>query len=155
MQNLDEVIRIIRSSRTTEEARSRLIQTFGFTGPQAEAILNMQLRQLTSLEQNKIENEYIGLLKDIGRYEDILNDKARVDAIIKDDLTFLINKYGDDRRTRIIPQEAENIRIEDLIADEEMLLTITRDGYIKRMPIAPKIRIRVSAAVPALRQPVF
>ncbi len=135
VQNLDEVIRIIRASRTTEEARSRLIQTFSFTGPQAEAILNMQLRQLTSLEQTKIENEYTGLLKEIGRYEDILMDKARVDGIIKDDLTYLINKFGDDRRTRIIPTEAEEISIEDLIADEEMLLTITRDGYIKRMPI--------------------
>ncbi|MFM7321205.1 MAG: DNA gyrase subunit A [Armatimonadota bacterium] len=135
VQNLDEVIRIIRSSANTEEARSRLIQTFGFTGPQAEAILNMQLRQLTSLEQNKIENEYVGLSREIGRLEDILTDKARVDAIIKADLDFLVGKYGDDRRTRIIPGEADEIRIEDLIADEEVLLTITRDGYIKRMPI--------------------
>ncbi len=133
VQNLDEVIAIIRRSNTTEAARSGLIARFSFTGPQAEAILNMQLRRLTGLEQDKIESEYKDLLKEIGRLEDILMDPRRVDAILKEDLKYLKAKFGDDRRTKIIPTEAEEINIEDLIAEEEMLITITRDGYIKRL----------------------
>jgi DNA gyrase subunit A len=135
VQNLDEVIAIIRASRTTESARSRLIERFGFSGIQAEAILNMQLRALTGLEQDKIEGEYKELLKEIGRLEDILCDPKRVDALVKADLKYLRDKFGDDRRTRIEPTEADEINIEDLIADEEMLLTITRDGYIKRLKL--------------------
>ena len=135
VQFLDEVIALIRSSNTTEMARSRMIERFLFSGIQAEAILNMQLRQLTGLEQDKIEGEYKDLLKEIARLEDILNDPRRVDALVKADLKYLRDKFGDDRRTRIIPTEAEEINIEDLIADEEMLLTITKDGYIKRMPM--------------------
>jgi DNA gyrase subunit A len=135
VQFLDEVIQIIRSSNTTETARTRLIERFEFSGIQAEAILNMQLRQLTGLEQDKIENEYKELLKEIGRLEDILSDPRRVNALVRADLKYLRDKFGDDRRTRIIPTEAEEINIEDLIADEEMLITITRDGYIKRLPM--------------------
>jgi DNA gyrase subunit A len=131
--NLDEVIAIIRASPNTEQARSRLIERFTFTGPQADAILSMQLRQLTGLEQDRIEGEYKDLLKEIGRLEDILSDTKRVDAIIKADLKYLRDKFGDERRTKIIPTEAEDINIEDLIADEEMLITITRDGYIRRL----------------------
>jgi DNA gyrase subunit A len=93
----------------------------------------MQLRQLTGLEQDKIEGEYKELLKEIARLEDILSDPRRVAALIKADLKYLRDKFGDDRRTRIIPTEAEEINIEDLIADEEMLITITKDGYIKRL----------------------
>ncbi|MGC4045298.1 MAG: DNA gyrase C-terminal beta-propeller domain-containing protein [Armatimonas sp.] len=133
VQNLDEVIAIIRRSPNTSSRAFALIARFTFTGPQAEAILNMQLRRLTGLEQDKIESEYKDLLKEIARLEDILSDPRRVDAIMKDDLKYLKNKFGDDRRTRIIPTEAEEINIEDLIADEEMLITITRDGYIKRL----------------------
>jgi len=135
VQFLDEVIQIIRASSSTDQARSRLIERFAFSGVQAEAILNMQLRQLTALEQDKIENEYKDLLKDIARLEDILADPRRVVALIKGDLKYLRDKFGDDRRTRIIPTEAEEINIEDLIADEEMLITITRDGYIKRLTL--------------------
>lgn len=133
VQNLDEVIAIIRQSRSTEVARQRLIERFAFTGIQAEAILNMQLRQLTGLEQDKIEGEYKELLKEIARLEDILNDQRRVDALIQKDLEYLRDKFGDVRRTRIEKTEAEEINIEDLIADEEMLITITRDGYIRRL----------------------
>ena len=132
-QHLDEVIQIIRRSSSSEQARSRLIERFAFSGIQAEAILNMQLRQLTGLEQDKIEGEYKDLLKEIARLEDILNDPRRVTAMIKADLKYLKDKFGDDRRTRLIPAEAEEINIEDLIAEEEMLITITRDGYVKRM----------------------
>jgi len=133
VQFLDEVIQIIRASSSTEQARTRLIERFSFSGLQVEAILNMQLRQLTALEQDKIEGEYRDLLKEIGRLDDILSDPRRVDALVKADLKYLKDKYGDERRTRIIPTEAEEINIEDLIANEEMLLTVTRDGYIKRM----------------------
>ncbi|MBB6052723.1 DNA gyrase subunit A [Armatimonas rosea] len=133
VQNLDEVIQIIRQSRSTEMARGRLIERFAFTGIQAEAILNMQLRQLTGLEQDKIEGEYKELLKEIARLEDILNDQRRVDALIQKDLEYLREKFGDARRTRIEKTEAEEINLEDLIADEEMLITITRDGYIRRL----------------------
>jgi DNA gyrase subunit A len=132
---LDEVIAIIRASNSGEIARGRLMERFSFSGMQAEAILNMQLRQLTGLEQDKIEGEYKELLKEIARLEDILNDPRRVDALVKADLKYLRDKFGDDRRTRIIPTEAEEINLEDLIADEEMLITITRDGYIKRLPM--------------------
>ena len=131
--NLDEVIALIRRSSSTEAARSALIARFEFTGPQAEAILNMQLRRLTGLEQDRIENEYKDLLKEIARLEDILCDPRRVNQILKDDLKYLKTKFGDDRRTKIIPTEAEEINIEDLIADEEIMITITRDGYIKRL----------------------
>ncbi len=133
VQFLDEVIQVIRASNSTETARTRLIERFTFSGIQAEAILNMQLRQLTGLEQDKIENEFKELLKEIARLEDILSDPRRVASIIKSDLKYLRDKFGDDRRSRIVPQEAEEINIEDLIADEEMLITITKDGYIKRM----------------------
>nr|CAA9215168.1 DNA gyrase subunit A [uncultured Armatimonadetes bacterium] len=132
---LDEVIQIIRASNTGEIARSRLIERFAFSGIQADAILNMQLRQLTGLEQEKIEGEFKELLKEIARLEDILSDPRRVDAIVKADLKYLRDKFGDDRRSRIIPTEAEEINIEDLIADEEMLITITKDGYIKRLAL--------------------
>jgi DNA gyrase subunit A len=133
VQFLDEVIAIIRQSPSTEAARGRLIERFVFSGIQAEAILNMQLRQLTGLEQDKIENEYKDLLREIARLEDILNDPRRVAALIKADLKYLKDKFGDERRTRIIPAEAEEINLEDLIKEEEMLITVTHDGYIKRM----------------------
>ena len=133
VQNLDEVIATIRQSPNTDTARTRLVERFGFTGVQADAILNTQLRQLTALEQDKIESEYKDILKEIARLEDILLDPKRLNALLKGDLKYLKDKFGDERRTRIIPTEAEEINIEDLITDEEMFITITRDGYIKRM----------------------
>lgn len=108
---------------------------FGFTQLQATAILDMQLRQLTRLNRNKLEEEYKGKLRDIANFEDILVTPARVTEIIKTELKTLKEKYGDDRRTRIIPTEAEEIGEEDLIPEEDMLVTITRDGYIKRVPM--------------------
>ncbi len=133
VQFLDEVIQIIRRSPSSEIARTRLIDRFAFSGIQSEAILNMQLRQLTGLEQDKIEGEYKDLLKEIARLEDILLDPRRLNALVRADLKYLRDKFGDDRRSRIIPTEAEEINIEDLIADEEMIITITRTGYIKRL----------------------
>ncbi len=131
---LDEIIALIRGARTPEVARSQMVERFGLSVRQSDAILQMQLRALTGLEREKLENDYKELLKEIGRLEDILSSPARVAQIIKTDLRFLRDKYGDERRTRIVPMEAEEIGDEDLIPEEEMIVTITRDGYIKRVP---------------------
>lgn len=135
LQYLDEIIRIIRQSRTTEIARTEMMSRFGLSQVQAEAILNMQLRQLTGLERENIETEYRELLRRIAHLEDILTDAQKVLEIIKQELRTLKDKLGDDRRTRIVPVEAEEIGEEDLIPEEETIVTITRDGYIKRVPI--------------------
>ncbi len=135
LDHLDEIIRIIRASDDDMIARTELMSRFGFTQLQATAILDMQLRQLTRLNRNKLEEEYKGKLRDIANFEDILVTPARVTEIIKTELKTLKEKYGDDRRTRIIPTEAEEIGEEDLIPEEDMLVTITRDGYIKRVPM--------------------
>lgn len=132
---LDEVIRIIRASDNDSIARMQMMARFGLTQIQAEAILSMELRSLTRLNRNRIEEEYRLRLKEIGGFEDILIHPARVDAIIKQELKYLRDKYGDDRKTRIIPTEAEEIGEEDLIPEEDTLVTITRDGYVKRVPI--------------------
>jgi DNA gyrase subunit A len=130
---LDEIIRIIRQSETAEAARREMIRRFGLTVLQADAILNTQLRQLARLEQEKLAEEYRGLLREITRLEHILSDPKQVEQIIKDDLRMLKEKYGDARRTRIIAREAEDISEEELIPEEETLVLITRDGYIKRV----------------------
>ena len=131
---LDEIIALIRASRTPDIARSQMIERFGLSQLQSEAILSMQLRALTGLERERLESDFKDLLKEISSYEDILVNPARVTTIIKTELKGLRDKYGDDRRTRIVPMEAEEIGEEDLIPDEEMIVTITRDGYIKRVP---------------------
>jgi len=131
---LDEIIALIRRSRTPELARNEMMASFALTQLQADAILVMQLRALTGLEREKLENEYKELLKQIAFYEDILATPARVTAIIKQELRQLRDKYGDERRSRIVPMEAEEIGDEDLIPEEEMIVSITRDGYIKRVP---------------------
>jgi DNA gyrase subunit A len=130
---LDEIIRIIRQSETAEAARREMIRRFALTVLQADAILNTQLRQLARLEQEKLAEEYRGLLREITRLEHILSDPKQVEQIIKDDLRMLKEKYGDARRTRIIAREAEDISEEELIPEEETLVLITRDGYIKRV----------------------
>jgi len=130
---LDEIIRIIRQSETAEAARREMIRRFALTVLQADAILNTQLRQLARLEQEKLADEYRGLLREITRLEHILSDPKQVEQIIKDDLRTLKEKYGDARRTRIIAREAEDISEEELIPEEETLVLITRDGYIKRV----------------------
>lgn len=132
---LDEIIALIRNAPASDAARAQMVQRFGLTQLQAEAILNMQLRQIAQLERQKIEEEYKNLLKQIAHYEDILANPARVTRIVKDELRALRDKYGDDRRTRIVPTEAEDITEEDLIPEEKTLVTITRDGYIKRVPL--------------------
>lgn len=132
---LDEIIAIIRAASSSEAARSQMVARFGLTQIQAEAILNMQLRQIAQLERQKIEDEYKNLLKQISFFEDILVNTARLTRMVKEELRGLRDKYGDERRTRILPTEAEDISEEDLIPEEETLVTISRDGYIKRLPI--------------------
>ena len=131
---LDEIIALIRASRTAEIARTEMMARFTLSQLQADAILAMQLRALTGLEREKLESDYKELLKQIAFYEDILASPARVTQIIKQELKALRDKYGDERRSRIIPMEAEEIGDEDMIPEEEMIVSITRDGYIKRVP---------------------
>jgi DNA gyrase subunit A len=132
---LDEIIALIRSAPSSEVARTQMTARFGLTQIQAEAILNMQLRQIAQLERQRIEDEYKNLLKQIAQYEDILVTPARVVKIIKDELRGLKDKYGDERKTRILPTEADDITEEDLIPEEKTLVTISQDGYIKRVPL--------------------
>ncbi len=132
--NMDEVIALIRSSKNAEEARNKLIKRFELSEIQAKAIVEMRLRQLTGLEQDKLRAEYDELMKTISDLKEILADKARRMQIIKDELLEIREKYGDDRRTAI-EFDAGEINIEDLIANEEMVVTISSMGYIKRTPL--------------------
>ncbi|MCX6345230.1 MAG: DNA gyrase subunit A [Armatimonadetes bacterium] len=132
---LDEIIQIIRKSSNAEEARNKLMVRFAFSQIQADAILNMQLRQLTALEQDKIETEFKDLLRRIASLEDLLSDPIKILNVIKAELKYIKDKFGDERKTRIVPLEANEIGDEDMIPDELTIITITRDGYIKRVPI--------------------
>ena len=134
LQNLDEVIELIKKSKTTEEARVGLMSRFGLDVDQANAILEMQLRKLTGLEQSKIKEEYDELKRKIAEYEAILADRQKVLNIIKDELKEDKEKYGDERRTQILP-EANEITIEDLTPNVSMAVFITRQGYLKRISL--------------------
>lgn len=133
IDNLDEVIKTIRSSKNEALAKERLIEKFSFTERQAQAIVDMRLGRLTALEREKIENEYKELLEKIKYYKDVLANEFMVLNIIKDELNEIRNKYADERRTKIIEDETE-IDIEDLIEEEESVITLTHFGYIKRIP---------------------
>lgn len=134
LDHIDEIIRLIRESQNDAEARSGLMERFKLTEIQANAILEMRLRRLTGLERDKIENEYQELLKTIADLKDILANHSRVIQIIKDELTEVINRFGDPRRTEI--SEADySMEDEDLIPVEDVVITMTTNGYIKRMPI--------------------
>ena len=132
--SLDEVIELIKKSKTTDEARTGLMSRFGLDNDQANAILEMQLRRLTGLEQDKIKSEYEELKKKIAEYEAILADRQKVLNIIKDELNEDKEKYGDDRRTQIVP-EADEMTIEDLTPNVPMAVFITRQGYLKRISL--------------------
>ncbi|MGZ4104035.1 MAG: DNA gyrase subunit A, partial [Actinomycetota bacterium] len=133
INNLDAVINLIRNSASVDEARQGLIAQFHLSEIQANAILDMQLRRLAALERQKIQDEYDDLMTQIAEFKAILADPKRVLAIIKDELTEIRTKFADDRRTEIQVDVGE-IDIEDLIADEDVVVTITRSGYIKRVP---------------------
>ena len=133
--NIDEVIAIIRSSTTPDEARERLIARFELSEIQARAIVDMRLRQLTGLEQDKLHSEYEELMKQIEYLKNILSDRSLRMSIIKDELTDIKTKFGDERRTEIVPN-AEEFNPEDFYADEPMVITISHLGYIKRTPLS-------------------
>jgi len=129
--NIDEVIALIRGSKSPEEAREKLISRFELSDLQARAIVEMRLRQLTGLEQDKLRSEYDELMKTITDLKDILANESRRMEIIKEELAYIKEKYGDERRSRI-EYSASEMRIEDLIPDDEVVVTISHAGYIKR-----------------------
>ena len=128
---IDQIINIIRSSKSVEEAKSELIATFGFTDVQATAIVEMRLRQLTGLEREKLQSEYDELMKFIKYCQDVLADEALQFGIIKDETMEMKEKYGDERRTEIV-LSSEEFNPEDFYADEDVVITISHLGYIKR-----------------------
>ena len=135
LENIEEVIDLIKSSKSPNEAKEKLIKKFKFTEIQTKAILDMRLQKLTSLETDKLIEEYNELQKQIIYFNDILNNKSTQDKIIKEELVAVDEKYGDERKTEIIPISGD-LTIEDMIADEDMVVTISHNGYIKRLPVA-------------------
>ena len=135
LANINNVIKLIKDSKSVETAREALTSNFNLTNEQAVAILEMRLQRLTSLEQEKIKQEHAGLLKLIEELELILSNPQKILDIIKKELSELKEKYSDKRRTQIIEVESADIETEDLIKDEEMAITITNSGYIKRLPL--------------------
>jgi DNA gyrase subunit A len=133
LDHLDEVIKLIRASNTPEEARTGLMEQFGLSDIQARAILDMTLRRLTGLERDKIKEEFNELMKAIEYLKSILNDEGLRMQIIKDELGEMLAKYGDERRTQIV-HSAEDMSMEDFIEDEDVVITISHEGYIKRTP---------------------
>jgi DNA gyrase subunit A len=136
LDHIDEVISTIRKSQTTDEAQENLIKKFKLTEIQAKAILAMQLRTLAGLERKKIEDELTDLLKLIAKLEEILADEKKILKIIKDELQEVKKQFGDERRTKIVPQELGKMSDEDLVPDEQVAVTLTSANYIKRSPLA-------------------
>jgi len=135
LDHLDEIIALIRRSKNPEEARTGLMRDYPLTEIQAQAILDMRLQRLTGLEREKIVREYTETLKEIERLKAILENEALVSQIIKDELIEIRNRYADERKTEITAETRE-ITIEDLITDEEMVITLSHQGYIKRNPLS-------------------
>jgi DNA gyrase subunit A len=135
LANLDEVIALIRGSQTPEAARNGLVERFELTVVQAQAILQLTLSRLTALEADKIKQEHTDLIERIKELREILGDESRVMALIKEELSEIAETYGDERRTEIVHAEGE-IDIEDLIADQQMVISITHSGYIKSLPLS-------------------
>ncbi len=134
--NLDAIIKLIRKAKSEEEAKEGLIKQFRLSPLQAQAILDMQLKRITALERIKIEEEYTALLKRIGELEEILASEQKVFSIIKSELADAAQKFGDERRTEIVAAEAKEMAVEDLIAEEDVVITISHTGYIKRLPVS-------------------
>ena len=135
LDNIDEVIQIIRASKTDAEAKETLMQTFSLSEKQSEAILEMKLRRLTGLEREKIQQELAELREKIEYYKRVLSDKNLLKQIIKDELLEIKDKYNSKRLTKIT-DEAKELDVEDLIAEEEVAVTVTKAGYVKRLPVA-------------------
>ena len=135
LDHIDEVISIIRSSRTDSEASERLIERFGFTPEQTTAILEMRLRRLTGLSRDQIQEELNGLRQAIAYYEDLLANPEKILSVIKDEMREIERKFADKRRTKINPMGTRELNVEDLIAEEDMVITVTHSGYVKRTPV--------------------
>ena len=135
LAHIDNIIKLIRKSKSEEEAKAALIKEYELSPVQAQAILEMQLRRLTALERSKIEEEYLSLIKKIAELQAILASETKVLALIKDELQEVAKKFGDERRTQIVAQ-VEEFNVEDLIADEDVVITISHTGYIKRLPVS-------------------
>jgi len=136
LDNLDAVIETIRGSASTDEARESLIEKFSLSEIQAQAILDMRLRALTGLERKRLSDDYADLQERIGELREILGDEKQIDGVIRDELVELKERFGknDDRRTEIAAGEG-SLELEDMIAEEDMVIAITRSGYIKRLPV--------------------
>jgi DNA gyrase subunit A len=135
LKYIDRIIKTIKTSKNTEDARRRLMKEFDLSEIQSQAILEMQLQRLTALERDKIDAEYAELLKKIETCRAILASEKKIEAIIKEELEALKKKYGDERRTDIVG-EVEELEVEDLIAEEDVVVTISHGGYIKRLPVS-------------------
>jgi DNA gyrase subunit A len=136
LMNLDAVIQTIRRAQSAEQAKERLMKApFKMSDRQAQAVLDMQLRRLARLEREKIEEEYKGVIQQIAYLEDLLGNPRKIDYLIKEDAEDVKKKYGDPRRTRIIDQELEELTDEDLVPHQEVVVTLSSRGYIKRMPL--------------------
>ncbi|MBW1712049.1 MAG: DNA gyrase subunit A [Deltaproteobacteria bacterium] len=135
LDNIDQIVALIRASKTSQEAKEGLISSFELTEAQAQAILDMRLARLTSLEREKIDQEYAELLKTIARLKSLLENENLLMTEIVEELLALKERYADPRRTEIIPT-AEEISLEDMIVEEEMVVTVTHSGYIKRTPLS-------------------
>ncbi|MBT6047436.1 MAG: DNA gyrase subunit A, partial [Candidatus Scalindua sp.] len=134
LENIDEVIKLIKASKTVEDARASLVSRFSLSERQANAILEMRLQRLTNLEQSKIEEEYKKVCENIREYKDILANENLVLDIIREDLHEIKEKYGDERKTEIVADIGE-FNMEDLISEEDVTVIITHEGYIKRLPL--------------------
>lgn len=135
LDNLDDVIKTIRASKNPQEANVELRKKFAFTDIQAKAILDMRLQKLTGLEREKVDQEYRDIVDKIAEFRTILSDRSRQNQIIKDELLEIKERYGDERRTQIV-YSAEDFSVEDMIADEDVVVTISNKGFIKRMPVS-------------------
>lgn len=135
IDNIDEVIKIIRESQDTEDAQLRLMKRFDFSEPQANAILAMRLRRLTGLERSELEQEYRDLIQEIERLRHILSSEKTILAEVRKEVLQVKEDYGDSRRTELLDELGE-FRVEDLIADENMVVTVSNQGYIKRLPVS-------------------
>ena len=135
LDHIDEIISIIRNSQTSEIAKNQLMENYGLSDRQAQAILDMRLVRLTGLEREKIESEYKKLMASIADYKDILAHQERINQIIYDELLEIQKKFGDKRRTELQVGDITNIEDEDLIEEESIIVTLTHNGYIKRLPV--------------------
>jgi DNA gyrase subunit A len=135
LDNLDAVIKLIRASNDPDSARDGLMESFELSREQAQAILDMRLQRLTALEADKVRAEHADLMERIGELRAILGDEARVMALVKDELAEIVEAYGDERRTELVHFEGD-VGIEDMIADQQMVISLTASGYVKRLPLA-------------------